>query len=92
MKSLDHFPEVYLYKKAVDMRKFRNGLCAIVQQEMQMNVFTDGLFIFTNRRGNIIRFLYWDDTGVCCSKAIHWMRDGPSESPCSRGFQTGTSC
>lgn len=63
MKSLEHFQAVYLYKCPVDMRKFRNGLCAIIQQEMCLSVFTNSLFIFTNRRGNIIRLLYWDDTG-----------------------------
>ena len=45
------------------MRKYRNGLCAIIQSEMAKDVFTRSLFVFVNRRGNIIRFLYWDDTG-----------------------------
>ena len=45
------------------MRKYRNGLCAIVQDQMDRSVFTNSLFIFTNKRKRIIRFLYWDKTG-----------------------------
>jgi len=45
------------------MRKYRNGLCEIVQNEMDRKVFSKSLFIFTNKRHKIIRFLYWDDTG-----------------------------
>ena len=45
------------------MRKYRNGLSAIVQSGMEKDVFAKALFIFLNRRQNIIRFLYWDDTG-----------------------------
>ena len=45
------------------MRKYRNGLCAIIQEQMEQSVFSRSLFVFTNRRKNIIRFLYWDYTG-----------------------------
>ncbi len=45
------------------MRKYRNGLCAIVQEKMEKSVFTKALFIFTNKRRQIIRFIYWDETG-----------------------------
>jgi len=63
------------------MRKYRNGLCAIVQEKMEKNVFADALFIFTNKRGRIIRFLYWDKTGFAVwTKALdkqkyRWPRD-----------------
>lgn len=45
------------------MRKYRNGLCAIVKTELNRNIFSNSLFIFTNKTKKIIRFLYWDDTG-----------------------------
>jgi transposase len=63
LKSVDDFSEIFLYREAVDMRKYRNGLCAIVKTEMNRNIFSNSLFIFTNKTKKIIRFLYWDDTG-----------------------------
>jgi len=45
------------------MRKYRNGLCAIIQSEMEKSSLSRNLFIFTNKKRDIIRFLYWDDTG-----------------------------
>ena len=63
MKSIDDFDEIYLYRHAVDMRKYRNGLCSIIKSELGRNVFSKSLFIFSNKTKRIIRFLYWDDTG-----------------------------
>ena len=60
---MSNFSEIYLYRFAVDMRKYRNGLCAIIQEEMGRNAFARALFVFSNKRGRIIRFIYWDDTG-----------------------------
>lgn len=45
------------------MRKYRNGLCAIIDTNTDYNIMKDGLFAFTNKNGRIIRFLYWDVTG-----------------------------
>ena len=45
------------------MRKQQNGLSAIVQQEMGLNIFEKALFLFLNRKGTILRMFYWDDTG-----------------------------
>jgi hypothetical protein len=63
VKSIHQFSEVFLYRFPVDMRKYRNGLCAIVEEKMEKSVFAKALFIFTNKRRRIIRFIYWDDTG-----------------------------
>lgn len=63
LKSIHQFSEVFLYRFPVDMRKYRNGLCAIVQEKMTKSVFAKALFIFTNKRRRIIRFIYWDNTG-----------------------------
>lgn len=63
MKSTDQFSEIYLYRHPVDMRKYRNGLCAVVHTEMGVVSFGKALFIFANKKRDIIRFIYWDDTG-----------------------------
>jgi transposase len=40
-----------------------NGLVAIVEGEMVKNPMGGSLFVFTSRRRNTIRLLYWDKSG-----------------------------
>ena len=46
----DDGPLVYLCVEPVDGRKQINGLAALVQDTLQMNPFSEQLFVFTNRR------------------------------------------
>jgi len=50
---------------STDMRKSINGLSIIVEQAMALNPFSGELFVFCNRRRNIIKILYWDRNGFC---------------------------
>jgi transposase len=63
MKSLHHFPQVYLHRDYVDFRKSINGLGAIVQESIQLDPFSAALFVFCCRRRKKIKILYWDKTG-----------------------------
>ena len=56
---------VYLAIGSTDMRKAINGLSIIVEQAMDLNPFSGDLFVFCNRRRNIIKILYWDRNGFC---------------------------
>ena len=56
---------VYLAIGSTDMRKSINGLSIIVEQAMALNPFSGELFVFCNRRRNIIKILYWDRNGFC---------------------------
>ena len=56
---------VYLALGTTDMRKSINGLSIIVEQAMELNPFSGELFVFCNRRRNIIKILYWDENGFC---------------------------
>jgi transposase len=56
---------VYLALGSTDMRKSINGLSIIVEQTMELNPFSGELFVFCNRRRNIIKILYWDRNGFC---------------------------
>jgi len=56
---------VYLALGSTDMRKAINGLSVLVEQALRLNPFCGDLFVFCNRRRNIIKILYWDENGFC---------------------------
>lgn len=57
--------QVYLYGLPVDFRKSINGLSLIVEQELELPLFSESLFLFCNRAQDKIKILYWDKTGFC---------------------------
>ena len=57
--------QVYLALGRTDMRKAINGLSVLVESSMQLDPFSGNLFVFTNRRRNILKILYWDRNGFC---------------------------
>ena len=63
MTGPDNFEIIYLYREFVDFRKSVNGLTVIVQEEMKLDPFSNYLFIFTNKRRDRLKILYWDKSG-----------------------------
>jgi transposase len=55
---------IYLAVEPVDMRKQFNGLWAAAQSRLGEDPFGGGLFVFTNKRRNLVKMLYWDGSGV----------------------------
>ena len=63
MKSISEFENLYIHRLPVDMRKSINGLTAIVQAEMKLDLRTSALFIFTNQRRTHLKMIYFDRSG-----------------------------
>jgi len=63
------FPEsrvrVYLYGRAVDMRRSYDGLYAIARQAFAGDPTNGDLYVFVNRRGAQMKVLYFDRSGWC---------------------------
>ena len=49
MKMFVDVTDIYLHKAPVDFRKGINGLSLIVEQHMNLNPFSEALFVFCNR-------------------------------------------
>lgn len=56
--------KVFLATEVVDLRKSFNGLYALTITELKEDPRSGALFVFTNRRRNLIKILYWDGTGM----------------------------
>lgn len=57
--------KLYLANSPVDGRKSFNGLAATVENEFERSPMSGDLFIFLNRRSNLVRMLFWDRDGFC---------------------------
>ena len=64
MGLTNHF-HIYLALEPCDMRKFFNGLAALAEKMKPAALKNGGLFLFTNKRRNRFKALYYDHTGVC---------------------------
>lgn len=54
---------ILLYDEAVDMRKSFEGLSTLVEASFPGKLLTGSLFLFLNRRRNLIKILSWDGDG-----------------------------
>ena len=57
--------KVYIAIGHTDMRKSINGLCHLVADNFESDLFSGNLFAFCNRRRDIIKILFWDKNGFC---------------------------
>ena len=63
MKMFVDVPEVYLCRQCVDFRKSINGLSALVETELELNVLSGAVFVFCNKGRDKLKVFYWDKTG-----------------------------
>jgi transposase len=57
--------QVFAFPRPVDMRKWFDGLFALVTQGLQRNPLSGELFLFVSKNRKRAKVLYWDGTGLC---------------------------
>ena len=55
----------FLRPGKTDLRKGINGLSIIIQNAMQHDPFGKSLFLFCNKRQQLLKIIYWDRNGFC---------------------------
>jgi len=73
--------KVYLVLGETDMRKSVNGLSILVSEGFDLDPFSGQLFVFCNKRRNILKILYYDHNGFCLwykrleKSVFHWPKE-----------------
>jgi transposase len=65
MLKLPAHVRVFLATTPCDMRRQFNGLAALVQSGMGRNPKSGDLYVFRNKRGDILKALFVDPHGYC---------------------------
>jgi len=56
--------KVFIAMDAADLRKSFTGLWALTVNVLKDDPSSGSLYVFTNRRRNRVKILYWDGTGL----------------------------
>ena len=64
MLALTAATRIYLYRFPCDMRKSFDSLCGLIRSELGADPLSGSLFVFVNRRRNMVKLLYWDRDGL----------------------------
>ncbi len=84
MRPRNDLALVYVCTEPVDFRKQIVGLAALVQDTLALDPFSEQLYVFTNKRRDRVKCLYWERSGFVMwmkrleRERFHWPRsDGP---------------
>lgn len=64
MLALTPATRIFVAVVPVDLRRGFDGLSAYAEAVLEQRVLEGGLFVFTNRRRNRLRLLWFDGTGL----------------------------
>ena len=56
---------IFVYREPVDMRRGFDGLALVARDGMGQDPRSGSLFIFSNRRTDKLKVLWWDRNGYC---------------------------
>ena len=56
---------VMVATRPVDFRKGADGLAALVREIMQADPFDGAIYVFSAKRADRVKLVFWDGTGVC---------------------------
>lgn len=65
MLSFASSMRVFVCEQPTDMRKSFDGLAGCVEQVIGGDPLSGHLFVFFNRRRNMVKMLLWDRSGFC---------------------------
>lgn len=54
---------IFVYRRACDMRRSFDRLAGMVEHELDRDAMRGDYFLFVNRRGTMVKLLYWDGDG-----------------------------
>lgn len=57
--------KIHLAPGSTDMRKSIDGLSILVSEVLELDPLSGHLFVFCNRKQNIVKILYWERNGFC---------------------------
>jgi transposase len=63
MFLLSPHTKVFLAKDVTDMRKSFRGLLVLTESVLRQDPASGHLFVFVNRRRDLLKILYWDGSG-----------------------------
>jgi transposase len=63
MLSLPASVRIWLATRPTDLRKSFDTLAELVRQQLLLDPLSGHLFVFTNKRADRVKLLYWDEDG-----------------------------
>lgn len=61
--SLPASVRIWIATRPADLRKSFDTLAELVRQQLQLDPLSGQLFVFTNKRADRVKLLYWDEDG-----------------------------